>query len=107
MIHYSCDRCRKTIDPSDEIRYVVKLEVHVALDPLEGEEETSDRDYLEEIQENLEKAAFHQLEDDDCDLTARHASGTGTYDLCPACFRKFSQNPVGSDLHAPIGFSSN
>jgi hypothetical protein len=106
MIHYSCDRCRKTIDPNEEIRYVVKLEVHVALDPLEVDEETSDRDYLDEIQENLEKSPLNPLEDD-CDPPPRHESGQRTYDLCPACYRKFSQNPVGSDLHAPIGFSSN
>jgi hypothetical protein len=102
MIHYSCDRCRKTID-AQETRYVVQLEVHVALEPVELDEEDDDRDYLEEIQEILEK-----LDDsDDIETPRRHTSGHRTFDLCPDCYRKFIQNPVGSDSHAQIGFSSN
>ena len=27
MIHYSCDRCGRPIDPSEDLRYVVRLEI--------------------------------------------------------------------------------
>ena len=27
MIHYSCDRCGRAIDPKEELRYVVRVEV--------------------------------------------------------------------------------
>jgi hypothetical protein len=102
MIHYSCDRCRKTIDPQDEVRYIVNLEVHAAIEPVDLDEDEDDRDYLEEIQEILEK-----LEDVADEPIRRHGSSQRTFDLCPACYRKFIQNPVGSDLHAQLGFSSN
>ena len=36
MIHFSCDRCKRMIDPEDELRYVVKLEVSAAMEPLEN-----------------------------------------------------------------------
>jgi hypothetical protein len=102
MIHYSCDRCRKTID-AQETRFIVQLEVHAAMDPLELDEEEDDRDYLEEIQEILERLD----EGDDIEPLRRYGSGHHTYDLCPDCYRKFIQNPVGSDSHAHIGFSPN
>ena len=37
MIHYTCDRCKRTINPENELRYVVRLEVYASLDPIEDE----------------------------------------------------------------------
>ena len=103
MIHYSCDRCRKSIDPNCEVRYVVKVEVHAAIEPVELDEGDEDRDYLAEIQDILER-----IEDsDDAELSADDGYSRRTYDLCPECHRKFMQNPMGCDMHAHIGFSSN
>jgi hypothetical protein len=31
MIHYTCDRCKREIDPEQELRYVVKLEIQAAM----------------------------------------------------------------------------
>ncbi len=101
MIHYSCDRCRKTIDPKEEIRYVIKLDAHAALEPIEAEEIEDDRDYLGEIQDILEG-----MDDEDVSLHEPQACRS-SYDLCPECFRKFMQNPLGCDAHAHIGFSPN
>ena len=36
MIHYSCDLCKRLIDPEDDLRYVVKIEVYAAVDPVEA-----------------------------------------------------------------------
>lgn len=102
MIHYSCDRCRRTIDPKDEVRYVVKLEVHAAIEPMQLDEEDDDRDYLSEIQDILER-----MDDGDDEYSADPGFQRRTFDLCPECYRKFIQNPTGCDLHANIGFSSN
>ena len=55
MIHYSCDRCKRELDPSQELRYIVKLDAQVAMEPLEDQESPDDRDYLEEVQELLEE----------------------------------------------------
>jgi len=60
MIKYSCDMCKREIDPSEQLRYVVKVEIHAAFDPLEIDED--DRDHLQEIQDILER-----LEDADSD----------------------------------------
>ena len=37
MIRYSCDLCKRDLDPEDDLRYVVKMEVYAAFDPAAGE----------------------------------------------------------------------
>jgi hypothetical protein len=101
MIHYSCDRCRRTIDPKEEVRYVVKLEVQAALEPVEADESDDDRDYLAEIQNILERIDDDDAFADDQQFPRR------TFDLCPECYRRFLQNPLAADVHAHLDFSSN
>ena len=55
MIHYSCDLCKRPLDPEDDLRYVVKLEVYAACDPMEMDDTDDDRDNLQEIHEILEQ----------------------------------------------------
>ncbi len=55
MIHYSCDRCKRTIDPEVDLRYVVKLETYAAMEPIEVADFEDDRDHLMEVQEILER----------------------------------------------------
>ena len=38
MIHFSCDRCQRTIDSEDELRYVVRIEVEAVMDPMNEQE---------------------------------------------------------------------
>ena len=33
MIHFTCDRCKREIDPDLELRYVVRLEVQAMMEP--------------------------------------------------------------------------
>jgi len=102
MIHYSCDRCGRVIDPAEDLRYVVKLEIQAAMDPPESDELDDDRDHLLEIQEMLER-----LEDSDSELVSEDIYQKRCYDLCPECYRHFIQNPVGRETAAHLGFSSN
>ena len=44
MIHFTCDRCRQSIDPEEDLRYVVRMEVQAAMEPLDAEEPEDDRD---------------------------------------------------------------
>ena len=53
MIHYSCDRCRCKL-ASDDLRYVVKIEIQAAMDPACEHEPDEDRDHLVEIEDILE-----------------------------------------------------
>jgi len=103
MIHYSCDLCGRELDARDDLRYVVKMEVYAAIDPAAtDDEDTSDRDHLEEIQEILER--IDDLDDphigDDVYQQLR-------FDLCPGCRRRFLANPMGRDVAKVVGFSQN
>ncbi len=99
MIHHSCDLCKRLIDPDDDLRYVVKIEVYAALQPMEDADE--DRDNLLEMHEILER--MDGVEDgsvgDDVYQSLR-------FDLCPECRRRFLKNPLGRETRK-VKFSSN
>jgi hypothetical protein len=103
MIHYSCDRCGRPIEPQDELRYIVRIEVEVVMAPIDGDVvEDDDRDHLMELHEILERA----------DDAADPAIGDDVYqrrryDLCCECHRKFIRNPVGKDSAKQLDFSNN
>ena len=102
MIHYSCDRCKRMIDPAQEVRYIVKLDVQMAFDPAEVDEPEDDRDHLAEIQELLESVDPEELE-----LGIESAEQPRTFDLCPQCYRRFVQDPLGLEAGLRVGFSHN
>ena len=102
MIHYSCDRCKRILDPEEDLRYVVKIEVQAALDSADLEDEDDDRDHLVEIQEVLER-----LEDDDDYELGEDVYSKRRFDLCPECYRKYIKNPIGREVAAQLGFSQN
>lgn len=101
MIHYSCDCCKRSLEPED-LRYVVKLEVYAAFDPATTDEMDDDRDHLQEIQDILQRSAD----------TGDAQLGNDVYeqlrfDLCPECRKKFLQNPLGRELSKQFDFSKN
>jgi hypothetical protein len=100
MIHYSCDRCKRMLDPEEDVRYVVRIEVQAAMEPLDLEETEDDRDHLMEIQEILEGL-------DDSDAMGEDVYHKSQYDLCADCYREYVKNPVGREIPAHFGFSQN
>jgi hypothetical protein len=102
MISYSCDLCKRNIDPEQDLRYVVKIEISAAFDPLSSEEEECDRDHLEEIQDILQR-----LEDGQCDEISEDVFQELRFDLCPECRKKFVKNPLGREVAKLLGFSKN
>ena len=52
MIRYSCDLCKRDLDPQHDLRYVVKMEVFAAMDTAGNDDD--DNDHLQEIQDVLE-----------------------------------------------------
>ena len=54
MIHYTCDCCKRSIDPERELRYVVRVEVYAAIDNVDDDGD-DERDHLQEIQDILER----------------------------------------------------
>lgn len=102
MIHYSCDLCKRPLDPEDDLRYVVKLEVYAACDPMEMDDADDDRDNLQEIHEILEQmddAADPRIGDDVYQQLR--------FDLCPECRKKFLKNPLGRKSTEQFDFSKN
>ena len=102
MIHYSCDRCKRILDPTEDLRYAVMVEVQAMMDPLDVDEAEDDRDHLLEIQEILER-----MDDAESDLVGSDIYQKSRYDLCPECYRKFIKNPIGRETPAHLGFSQN
>lgn len=90
------------IDPNEELRYVVKLEVESVIEPVDAAEIDDERDHLMEIHEILEN-----LGDAENECIGNEVYQRRRYDLCPACYRHFIKNPVGRDVAAQLGFSSN
>ena len=103
MIHYSCDLCKRDLDPARDSRYVMQLEIAQAIDPLDVTEEEDDRDYLEEIQEVLQRC-------DDDDILAPLCDGSTQrkkFDLCADCCKRVMHNPLGRDQLSQFNFSPN
>jgi len=102
MIHHSCDRCKRVIDPVDDVRYVVRMEMQGIVDTSAAEEADDDRDHLLEIHEILER-----LEDEESELVGEDVYQRQRFDLCPECYRSFMKNPLGREAPAQLGFSQN
>jgi hypothetical protein len=100
MIHYTCDRCRRAIDPSREMRFTVQISVQAALEAPGADECEADRDHLAEINDMLDDLDL----DDDLALEDRR---TYRFDLCGHCHRKYVQDPLGADMLPMISFSHN
>ncbi len=101
MIHYSCDLCGKNLT-SDDLRFVVKVDVHAALVPLTPEEVDTDVDHLEELSDMLD-----QLDEDDTPTTLDGPHEI-CHDLCPECCRKFLKDPLGRETGLrQLNFSEN
>ena len=101
MLHYSCDRCRRTLG-QHETRYVVRMEVQVATDDTLDAHD-SDHDHLLEVHEILEAMD----ERDSGDLNERLYTRK-CYDLCEDCRDTLIANPLGhsKSLHN-LPFSAN
>ncbi|MEE2989481.1 MAG: hypothetical protein VX715_02635 [Planctomycetota bacterium] len=102
MIHYSCDRCKRLIDPEVDLRYVLRLEVQAIMEPLDSDDLDDERDHLLEIQEMLE-----QLEEGESDQLADDFYQKHRYDICADCYHEYLKNPLGREVPMRVGFSEN
>ena len=102
MIHHTCDRCKRVIDPEQELRYVVRMEIEAVMDPVHENEPQDDRDHLLEIDEILERVDALESDAVDEDIYQKRR-----YDLCPQCYRKFATNPLSREKKVSLGFSHN
>jgi len=101
MVHYTCDSCKRSINPQIEPRYIVRLEVYAPLDPMDNELD-DDRDHLQEIQDILENLDDVQDEQLGVDVYQQQR-----FDLCGDCRRRYLQNPLGRLPAHHMDFSQN
>ena len=101
VIHYSCDRCKREIDSSTDLRYTVTIEIEAALDGPDHEL-VDDPDHLDDIQDMLDSA------DDLCSsVFDDEVYQRKQFDLCKDCFRQYIKNPLSRESTTPMGFSKN
>ena len=100
MIHYTCDLCKRELDPKDDLRYVVKIEIAAAFDPVAGDDEDDDRDHLEEIQDLLE-----HMEDAQGSHIGEDVYQELRFDLCPECRKRYLKTPLGSSVSKVLDYS--
>lgn len=99
MIQYSCDLCKRPLDSEDDLRYVVKMEIYAAFDPVEIDDDADNLQEIHEILERMDDVGNEQLGDDVYQQLR--------FDLCPECRKKFLKNPLGRKLAEQFVFSQN
>ena len=102
MIRYLCDICGRELHPHNDLRYVVRMQICAAIDPIQSEENEDDRDYLQEMQDMIE-----QMDDDQSEHFGEEAYQQLRFDLCPECRRKFVESPLGREIGKICNFSQN
>ena len=101
MLHYTCDCCQRPIDPQHDHRYVVRVEVYAAINPME-EEDDDERDHLQELQDILDR-----LDDVEDERISDEVYQQKRYDLCSKCRNAYVKNPLGRVALHELGFSQN
>lgn len=103
MIHFSCDRCRRTIDTED-LRFAVSIEIQVALEssPLNLDPSLDSVNDLEALQE-----ALSHFDEQEREEISQFAYQQKQFDLCSDCHREYLSNPLGVEPHSRVGFSEN
>ncbi len=102
MIHYTCDMCSKPLLADEDTRYVVKVEVYAAYDPMEITDADLAEDKSEEVQELLE-----QMADMDAEQLEDQVHKTFRFDLCPACQARYVQDPLSRGASRRLPFGNN
>jgi hypothetical protein len=108
MLHYSCDVCKRPIDPRADVRHVVRIEVFPAVDDAalaccgDDHDCEADADNLETMNELLET-----VDVDDVDGCRDEAAKSMRFDLCDACRQRFVKNPLGTKTGKQLDFSNN
>jgi len=89
MAGFCCDMCGRPLLVDSDVRYVVKIEVFAAYDPMELTADDLRQDHLDEIRElarTLAKADPQTLED--------QVYRDFTFDLCPRCQKRYPKDPL-------------
>ena len=101
MIRYSCDLCKRDLDPEHDLRYVVKMEIFAAMNAAAEDDDNDPLEQLQDLIERQEDLADKEIGEEICQQLR--------FDLCPECRAKFIKHPLGRENFAAVvgGFSKN
>jgi len=102
MIHYTCDLCGKPLLADEDTRYILKIEVYAAYDPMEITQKDLAEDRTQEMEELLD-----QMADMDAEDLEDQVHKTFRFDLCPACHAKYLEDPLFRRTQPPVRFGQN
>lgn len=107
MIHYTCDRCRTPIDPTEDLRYVIRIQVQCIGDGALDVTSDGDLDPLSELHLTLENQEPERLPAEGISASDTAVDNLAQYDLCGRCYQRFVRNPLGRDSKPAFHFSNN
>jgi hypothetical protein len=137
MNQHTCDRCKSVIDPAQQTRYIVHVEVHSVFDSPDEPSDMGDVDSLSLLHQMLEGIESQPMTAQDGldanpfspGLACQERSNgicpsseidptidmsdddlpphRAQYELCPTCYRMYLRNPLGRDLAPVLQFSKN
>jgi hypothetical protein len=96
------DICGRLLLIDSEVRYEVKIEVKAAYDPMEISQEDLNKDFKAEIAKLL-----RQMEGLSAEEAQSQVYRAFEFDLCPACQRRYIENPLLKRLDGDKGFAIN
>jgi hypothetical protein len=88
MVTIICDRCGQPMDKG-QLRYVAKIQVFAAYDPLEISFDDLTKDTRAEIRKLLK-----QMEGKSEEELMKEVFVAFEFDLCPACQREYVREPL-------------
>jgi predicted hydrocarbon binding protein len=94
--------CGKRLEQGEDTRYVLKIEVYAAYDPLELGAEDLEEDHTEEMEDLLE-----EMEDVPAEDLESEVYRTYRFDLCPECHAAYLKDPLGRGARLKARFGEN
>jgi hypothetical protein len=89
MAGFCCDLCGKPLLVDEDVRYIVRIEVFAAYDPMELTSCDIEQDHLREIRELTERMAAMDPKELEDQVYQRM-----TFDLCPVCRKTYVKEPL-------------
>jgi hypothetical protein len=102
MIHFTCDLCGKPLLADEQTRYVVKIEVYAAYDPMEVSSEDAEGDHSEEMNALIEHMKGMSAQDAEEQVYKKFR-----FDLCPSCQARFLKDPLFRVARKQVRFGDN
>lgn len=89
MMKLACDLCGKTLMADEDVRYVVRIEVFAAADPMELTEEDLKKDLRKALRELMVR-----MEHMDPEKAQDSVYRSFHFELCLACQKEYLKDPL-------------